>query len=369
MVDSDPIWEEVLSLAARGIYSTSPNPRVGAVLVASDGTVVGRGFHERAGGPHAEVRALAQAGGRARGSTLYVNLEPCAHQGRTPPCSDALVAAGVTRVLASLEDPDPRTSGRGMARLREHGVETAVGGAAEAAARLNEAFLLSAALGRPFVHLKWASSLDGKTAASSRASKWITGAEAREDVLRLREECDAILVGSGTVLADDPRLTRRLGLNRSIHPHRKVVLDGDGLVDAGAGVFSPEEPGEAWLFTCREAADPSLEPFRRRGVRVETRHVGKDGFDLGTVLRRLHELEVRSVLVEGGGETAWTFLAAGLADRVTAYLAPSLIGGSTAPTPLGGEGFPDIARLPRLVGLDVVRLGEDLRVSGRVGLP
>ena len=369
MGEPDLIWEEVLSLAARGTYSTSPNPRVGAVVVTGDGTVVGRGFHERAGGPQAETMALAEAGDRARGATLYVNLEPCAHQGRTPPCSDAVVTAGVARVFASLQDPDPRTSGRGFARLREHGDETAVGGAAEAASRLNEAFLLSAVRGRPFVHLKWASSLDGKTAASSGASKWITGQESRDDGLRLREECDAILVGSGTVRADDPRLTRRLGLNRSILPHRNVVLDGDGRVGVEAAIFSPEEAGESWLFTCRDVADPSLEPFRERGVRVEALTPGKAGFDLREVLLRLHQVEVRSVLVEGGGETAWSFLAAGLADRVTAYVAPSLIGGRAAPTPLGGEGFPDVGMLPRLVGLDVMRLGEDLRISGRVSPP
>ena len=161
------IWKRVLELAERGRYSTSPNPRVGAVIVAADGTVAGEGFHERAGGPHAEVAALREAGVRARGGTLYVNLEPCAHQGRTPPCADQVVAAGVSRVLASIEDPDPRTRGAGIARLRGAGVEVETGGSEAEAARLNEVFLGSVASGRPFVHLKWAMSLDGKTAAST----------------------------------------------------------------------------------------------------------------------------------------------------------------------------------------------------------
>ena len=366
MVDPGVVWRRVLELAGRGRYTASPNPRVGAVLVAPDGTIVGEGFHETAGGPHAEAGALREAGEKARGSTLYVNLEPCAHHGRTPPCAEALVAAGVSRVLAAIEDPDPRTSGKGISRLRGAGIEVEIGAFAAEASRVNEAFLRSVASGRPFVHLKWASSLDGKTASSIGDSKWITGPEARDDSLRLREECDAILVGSGTIRADDPRLTRRLGWNRSVLPHRRIVLDGDASVPAGARVFDSIPGTDVWLVTVRPEGDPSLSSFRDRGVHVVSAAAPEGRFDLGALLAALSRLEVRSLLVEGGGETAWTFLDARLADRVTAFVAPSLIGGRAAPSPLSGEGFPGVSDLPRLDDLEVERVGRDLRITGRV---
>ncbi|HQR46715.1 MAG TPA: bifunctional diaminohydroxyphosphoribosylaminopyrimidine deaminase/5-amino-6-(5-phosphoribosylamino)uracil reductase RibD, partial [Thermoanaerobaculia bacterium] len=283
MTDPEALWARVLELAARGRYSTSPNPRVGALLVDEGGTVVGEGFHDRAGSSHAEVEALRAAGARARGATLLVNLEPCASYGRTPPCTEALIAAGIRRVVCSLEDPDLRTAGRGVGRLREHGIEVDVGASAEAAARLNETFLLSERERRPFVHLKWAASLDGRIATPGGASKWITGEEARTDALRLREEHDAVLVGAGTVLADDPLLTRRLGLNRSIVPHRRLVLDGALRVAPSARVFA-SGPGEAWLVTAAPPDDPRLVPFRTGGVRVESLPGPGEGVDLGALL-------------------------------------------------------------------------------------
>lgn len=363
----DGLWDRLLALAERGRYSTSPNPRVGALVVAAGGEVVGEGWHERAGSPHAEAAALAAAGERARGATVYVNLEPCAHTGRTPPCADALVRAGVARVVASLPDPDPRTSGRGFAALRDAGVEVEVGARRGEAERLNEAFLLSANEGRPFVHLKWAASLDGKTASRTGASRWITGTGAREESMRLREEADAILVGAGTVLADDPLLTRRLGLNRSVVPHRRIVLDGALRSSPSARLFDPALPGEAWLVTARPAGEAAA--FAARGVTVASLPGGGGSVDLAALLARLHALEVRSLLVEGGGETAWGFLAAGLADRVTAFVAPILVGGREAPTPLAGLGAPDLDAVPRLEALEVARFGADLKVTGRVSRP
>lgn len=359
---NEAIWRRVFELAEKGRFGTSPNPRVGAVLVSPDGKVVGEGFHEKAGGPHAEVVALSAAGELSRGSTLHINLEPCAHHGRTPPCVEALIAAGVARVVCSMEDPDPRTAGAGLRRLREAGMDVEVGTGAKDARRLNEAFLLSAVERRPFVHLKWAASLDGKIASVSGASRWITGGESREDAMRLREECDAILVGAETVCLDDPLLTRRLGLNRSIIPHRRLVLDGRGRSDARARVFGGGT--ETWLVTAVDAGDPVLAPFRERGVEVVSL-AGPAGVDLGALLARLHRLEVRSLLVEGGGQTAWSFLSAGLADRVTAYVAPSLIGGSGA-SPISGSGFSDVNRAPRLAELEIERLGADLKISGQV---
>jgi diaminohydroxyphosphoribosylaminopyrimidine deaminase/5-amino-6-(5-phosphoribosylamino)uracil reductase len=373
MTDRHALWERVFALAERGRYSTSPNPRVGALLVDDDGRAVGEGHHDRAGGPHAEVAALAAAGDRARGATLLVNLEPCASRGRTPPCTEALVAAGVRRVLCSLEDPDPRTAGGGVRRLRERGIEVEVGAFVDEAERLNEHFLLSERERRPFVHLKWAASLDGRTAARGGASKWITGVEAREDSLRLREEHDAILVGAGTILADDPLLTRRLGLNRSIVPHRRIVLDGALRVSPAARVFERREGSEAWVVTSAtgegEGETRRFAPFFEKGVEVIALPDGGSGIDLAALLSRLHQLEVRSLLVEGGGKTAWSFLSAGLADRVTAYVAPLLLGGKDAPGPLAGQGFADPTGALRTGPLEITRIGADVRISARLLRP
>jgi diaminohydroxyphosphoribosylaminopyrimidine deaminase/5-amino-6-(5-phosphoribosylamino)uracil reductase len=366
MTDAVGLWARVFELAARGRYSTSPNPRVGALLVDDEGSIVGEGFHERAGEAHAEVEALKAAGEAARGATLLVNLEPCASYGRTGPCTDALVAAGVRRVVCSIEDPDLRTAGRGIRRLLEGGVEVDVGACAVEAEHLNEAFLVSARERRPYVHLKWAASLDGRTATATGASKWITGEAAREDAMRLREEHDAILVGAGTILADDPRLTRRLGLNRSIVPHQRIVLDGALNLAPERRVFDASS-GDVWLVTARPKRDPLLAPFRERRVRVESLPSGADGeVDLAALLRLLHAAEVRSLLVEGGGRTAWTFLKAGLADRVTAYVAPLLIGGRSAPGPLGGSGFPTLESARRLGEIVATPVGESVRLSARL---
>ena len=362
------LWRRVFELAARGRFSTSPNPRVGAVLVDAAGAVVGEGAHERAGDPHAEAVALAAAGARARGATMLINLEPCSHFGRTPPCTEALLAAGVSRVVCSIEDPDPRTAGRGIRRLREHGVDVLVGAFANEAETLNEAFLKSIRDRRPFVHLKWAASMDGRIATRTGDSKWITGEPAREDALLLREECDAILVGAGTVLMDDPLLTRRLALSSAITPHRRLVLDGVLRVPATARVFSAAG-GEVWLATTVPAGDPRLAPFHERGVQVFSRRAARGGVDLGALLGALHALDVRSLLVEGGGITAASFLSAGLVDRVTAYVAPLLVGGAGARSPLAGEGPARLADAHRLAGLDAVRIGADMRLSARIVPP
>ena len=370
MTDLDAAFRRVFELAEKGRYSTSPNPRVGAVVIAPGGEVVGEGWHEQAGRPHAEAVALAEAGSRARGATVVLNLEPCAHEGRTPPCAGALVDAGVARVVFSTLDPDPRTAGKGREWLRGAGVATQTVPFAEEAERLNEPFLVSVRSGRPFVHLKWGASLDGKIATVTGESRWVTGEEARADGMRLREECDAILVGAETVLADDPALTRRAGLNRSIVLHRRVVIDGRLRVSAEARVFSGDAPGEAWLATAVPSSDARLAPFRERGVRVFPLPSGLPGrVDLASLLLELGSRDVRSVLVEGGGETAWGFLAARLADRVTGYHAPLLLGGTRAPTALAGAGSARLADAPRLAGLEVAPLGDGYRVTGRVSWP
>ena len=327
---------------------------VGAVLVR-DGEIVGSGWHRQVGGPHAEVEALREAGERARGATLYVTLEPCAHHGRTPPCADAVIAAGISRVVACHADPDPRVSGRGFARLREAGIEVEVGILIEEAVRLNLRFLVAATLQRPEVTLKWAMSLDGKIATATGDSRWISSPKARQWSLGLREEHDAILVGSGTVLADDPRLDRRLGLASG--PNVRVILDRRLRTPPEATLLTV--PGPVLIYT-QSTDQERREALIAKGAEVVT----LDAVEPGAVLTALYACGVRSLLVEGGGEVLSSFVASGQFDRVMVNCAPLLIGGKDAPTPLGGEGFQALASAARLEGLEVRRQGGDLLMAG-----
>ena len=316
---------------------------------------MGSGWHRQVGGPHAEVEALAEAGERARGATLYVTLEPCAHHGRTPPCADAVVAAGVARVVACHGDPDPRVGGRGFARLREAGIEVEVGILAEEAVRLNLQFLVAATLKRPAVTLKWAMSLDGKIATVTGSSHWISSPQARRWSLALREEHDAILVGSGTVLADDPRLDRRLKL--AVGPNLRVILDRRLRTPPEATLFTV--PGPVLIYT--QSADRGrCEALVAKGTEVAQ----LAAVEPEAVLADLYNRGVRSVLVEGGGEVHASFVAAGLYDQVKVDCAPLLIGGKGAPAPLGGLGVANLDKAPRLDELKTRRQGSDLILTG-----
>ncbi len=322
-----------LALAEGGRRTASPNPLVGCVLVR-DGEVVGEGWHARAGGPHAEIAALRTAGARARRATCCVTLEPCSHTGRTGPCTTALLEAGVSRVVVALADPDPRAAG-GAAVLRAAGVDVAVGLLADEAAEQNRVFLHGVATGRPYVVLKTAVSLDGRIAAADGTSRWITGPAARRRAHELRAESDAVVVGSGTVLADDPELTVRLGDPDAPQPLR-VVLDGRGRV-----------PGSA-----RALADPAL-------------HVtGAPAHDLRGVLAELWAREVRSVLVEGGASVAGAFVRARLADALRAPVAPLLLGEAGRPL-LSGDGIATLASAPRFTTVAADRAGDDVLLALR----
>jgi diaminohydroxyphosphoribosylaminopyrimidine deaminase/5-amino-6-(5-phosphoribosylamino)uracil reductase len=385
--DPIPHLRRALALASRGRYRVAPNPRVGAVVVRHDGIpdgeVVGEGFHARAGAPHAERVALDAAGERARGATLYVTLEPCAHQGRTPPCTEAVLEAGIARVVACHRDPNPEVDGGGFERLREAGVEVEHGWLVEEAVCLNLAFLTAAVHRRPAVTLKWAMSLDGKIATATGESRWISSPEARRGSLDLREEHDAILVGSNTVLADDPRLTRRPlagdersepgegGTARAPDPNVRVILDRRLRLSPTARLF--EEDGPVLIYT--RGAGPGgspPEPDLQRAARqraLESR--GAEVVALpdqatapAAVLTDLWRRGIRSVLVEGGGEIHSAFVAADLYDRVLVDVGPVLVGGWAAPGPLGGEGFTELARAPRLESLEVRRRGEDVLIEG-----
>ncbi len=362
--EADRRWlARALRLAERGRCGTAPNPRVGCVLVR-DGEAVGEGWHRRAGLPHAEAEALAAAGARARGATCYVNLEPCAHHGRTPPCAEALIAAGVARVVACHRDPNPAVEGGGFERLRAAGIAVESGLLAEEAVRLNLAFLTAAVHGRPAVTLKWAMSLDGRIATAGGESQWISSPPARRWALGLREEHDAVLVGSGTALADDPMLTRRLGLAPG--PGARVVLDRRLRLSPTARMLTeapPAEGGAVLVYTrARSRAAGSI------GRRSALEAAGATVVELAdpepaAVLADLHRRGIQSVLVEGGGEVLAAFATDGLFDRVEAVAAPRLIGGAGAPGPLGGAGAATLAGAVRLECLRARRRGPDLILS------
>jgi diaminohydroxyphosphoribosylaminopyrimidine deaminase / 5-amino-6-(5-phosphoribosylamino)uracil reductase len=320
---------------------------------------VGSGWHRQVGGPHAEIEALREAGDRARGATLFVTLEPCSHHGRTPPCADAVVAAGIARVVACHGDPNPKVAGRGFARLREAGIEVESGFLVEEAVRLNLPFLTANVLGRPEVTLKWAMSLDGRIATATGQSQWISSPEGRRWALALREEHDAILVGSGTVLADDPRLDRRLGL--AAGPNLRVVLDRRLRTPPEARLFTVEGPV---LIYTQLTDHPRIEALGKRGAEVVTLPI----VEPGAVLADLYSRGVQSLLIEGGGEVLSSFVMSGLYDRVMVDCAPLLIGGKGAPGPLAGEGFAELAAAARLEGFKTERRGGDVILTAyRVG--
>jgi diaminohydroxyphosphoribosylaminopyrimidine deaminase/5-amino-6-(5-phosphoribosylamino)uracil reductase len=352
-----------LALAARGVGLTSPNPAVGAVLVRGQ-RVVGEGAHLRAGGPHAEAVALAAAGDRARGATCYVTLEPCAHFGRTPPCVEALIDAGVARVVVACRDDNPRVDGRGLARLEAAGVAVTVGVGEPEARDLNRAFFLAMREGRPHVTLKAALTLDGKIAAADGTSQWITGEAARLEGHRLRFAADALLVGIGTVLADDPRLTVRHPELPPKEPLR-VVVDSRLRIPASARLLQSGDPGRAVIACVAPAPPGPAARLRAEGARVLELPDDGGRVDVRALLGALRDLEVLAVLVEGGGELAGALLDAGLVDRVAFFVAPRLLGGRDAPGPAGGRGRA-LKDAVVLANVTTRRLAEDLLVEGDV---
>lgn len=358
----EAFMRRALDLARSVLGRTSPNPAVGAVVVR-DGRVVGEGATQPPGGAHAEVVALRQAGAAARGATLYVTLEPCGHQGRTPPCSQAIIAAGIARVVTATEDPNPLTSGRGPAALRAAGITVEVGLCEAAARELNEAYVCYITTGRPFTLAKVAMSLDGKIATASGESRWISGPAARQRVHEWRDVSDAIMVGAGTILADDPALTTRLpGTERPPHHPLRVIVDARGRIPLTARVLSPDLPGRTLVATTAFAGDAWLAALRAQGA--ETLVLPADGglVDLAALWRALGQREVTSVLLEGGATLLASAVAAGLVDKLAVFIAPKLIGGREAPGPLGGPGWARLADAPGLRFARVELMGEDVLV-------
>ena len=373
-----------LALARRGLFTAHPNPRVGCVLVR-DGEIVGEGWHRRAGEPHAEALALDAAGARARGATAYVSLEPCCHHGRTPPCTTALIEAGVVRVVAAARDPDPRVEGRGFERLRAGGIEAVLTDSsqlAQAATELNTGFFTRVARGRPFVRLKLAASLDGRTALPDGTSRWITGEEARRDVQRWRARAGALFTGSGTVLADDPRLTIRpaeldckdtgAGPEAPPDPEHllRVVLDSRLRTPLGATLFA--SPAPVLVATGSEAAARGgrADALRAAGAEVLATQAGEAAragngrpgrADPHALLRLLGEREINEVLVECGPTLAGALVEGGLVDELLLYLAPTLLGSGSRPL-VELPAPADMASRAVLRILESESIGDDLRV-------
>lgn len=358
--------EQALSLARLALGQVSPNPAAGAVVVSND-VVVGQGYTQPPGSCHAEVSALKQAGDGARGGTMYVTLEPCCHYGRTPPCTKAIIAAGITEVHLATLDPNPLVSGRGKEELEREGIRVYVGEHEGDAAQVNEAYIKFITTGMPFVTAKFAISLDGKIATKSGDSKWITGPEARRYVHNLRYTADAIMVGVNTVLADDPQLTARSGGGRGgsarVQPLR-VIVDSKGRTPLTARVFS--EPGKTLLALGRFVAPEEKKDLAQASVELLELPSAEGRVDLDKLLKTLGEREVTSVLVEGGGTLLGSLFDLGLVDKVVAFIAPIIIGGKEAKTAVGGEGVDKMVDSISLERVSQGKFDSDLMVSGYV---
>lgn len=352
------LMSHALLLAAKGSGQVSPGPLVGCVIASSEGDVLGEGFYVYEQLKHAETYALEQAGARAKRATAYVSLEPHAHHGRTPPCTDALIKAGIARVVVPVEDPNPKVSGKGFAHLRSAGLEVTVGLLSREAERLNEKYFHFMRTGRPFVHLKLASSLDGKIATRTGDSRWITGAESRARVQELRHEYDAILIGAGTARSDDPLLTDRSQKKRR-KPLVRVILDEKLEISAESKLIQTADESPVLIF----AGDSSAESGScARGVEVV--RDAANGRDLTLVLAELGKREIQSVLVEGGANVAGKFLDARLVNKVSFFIAPKIIGGSDAPTAVGGQGARKLAEGIELQDVEVTQRGQDVEFTG-----
>jgi diaminohydroxyphosphoribosylaminopyrimidine deaminase/5-amino-6-(5-phosphoribosylamino)uracil reductase len=357
MTDTD-FMRLALQIAESVNGRTWPNPMVGAVVV-KEGRIVGMGAHLKAGEPHAEVHALNMAGEAAKGGTIYVTLEPCSHHGRTPPCADRVIQSGVSRVVIAMLDPNPLVAGQGAERIREAGIQVDIGLLEEEARRLNEEWLVAIAMQRPFVWMKAAMTLDGKIATETGDSRWITNGESRQQVHRMRDRADAILVGIGTVLADNPHLTTRLpGEGRN--PIR-IVLDTHLRIPETSNILNKEA---STIIACGLNADShKINRLRQTGAEIIELEMTDRGVNLRQLMKELFKRGITLLLVEGGARIHGSFLKERLIDKVTMFVAPKLIGGS-GPTPVGGPGFSRMGDAVELQNIDVEMFGDDVAITG-----
>jgi len=358
--------QQALSLAKLALGEVSPNPAVGA-LVVKDGEIIGQGYTQPPGCSHAEVMALNQAGGKASGGVLYVTLEPCCHHGRTPPCTQAIIAAGIAEVHVAMLDPNPLVSGKGESELAREDIKTYVGEHEDEAKEINEAYTKFITTGMPFVTAKFAVSLDGKIATKGGDSQWISGDEARKYVHYLRYTADAIMTGANTVIADDPHLTCRYGGKGGEVKKQplRVIVDGRGRTPPTAQVFS--EPGKALLATGKSFEPEKKESFTKAGAELLELPLGEGLVDLERLLKTLGERDVTSILVEGGGVLLGSLFDHKLIDKVIAFIAPIIIGGEEAKAAVAGRGVDKVIDAIKLERVKVEKSGEDLMISGYVG--
>ncbi|HHT27857.1 MAG TPA: bifunctional diaminohydroxyphosphoribosylaminopyrimidine deaminase/5-amino-6-(5-phosphoribosylamino)uracil reductase RibD [Firmicutes bacterium] len=371
MRKQDEKWMRLaLELAAKGKGKTSPNPLVGAVVV-KDGALIGSGFHPKAGEPHAEVFALHEAGAEAQGATLYVTLEPCAHFGRTPPCTNQVINAGIRRVAVAMIDPNPRVSGRGVERLQRAGIDVQVGLLEEDARQLNASYITYMTKQRPHVIWKAATTLDGKVATRTGASRWITGVAARELVHQVRSQTDAIMVGIGTVLQDDPELTARLqdGDATSLKQPMRIIVDSTLRIPLQARCLNPRLPGQAIVATTSAAPTDKLNALRNIGIKVWQGAPQRGKVDMVGLLRDLAAMQITSVLLEGGPTLAGSMLDARLIDECMIFIAPKLFGGEQAPHLLGGQGVALPKEAAEISHLKWRQIDTDLLVTGLLKWP
>ncbi|HMF90718.1 MAG TPA: bifunctional diaminohydroxyphosphoribosylaminopyrimidine deaminase/5-amino-6-(5-phosphoribosylamino)uracil reductase RibD [Candidatus Angelobacter sp.] len=374
--DDEHYMRQALELARQGTALASPNPRVGAIVVSAKGEVTSRGFHTYDGVKHAEVIALEEAGAKARGATLYLNLEPCSHQGRTGPCADAVIAAGVRRVVAAMADPNPLVAGKGFEKLRAAGITVETGLLEGEARRLNESFACYIRTRRPLVTLKSGMTLDGKIApppgesplpsalgAGGATGGWITSSEARTHVQQLRHESDAIMVGVGTIVADDPLLTDRTGLPRR-RPLLRVVLDSRLRLSVDSRLVKTAH--DDVLVFCSFAEENKKKELEGRGIRVEQMPLGTSNGrpDLQVIAARLGQMEITSLLIEGGALVNWAALASGIVDKVFLYYAPKILAGTGSVPFAGGAGYQRLSEAAQVHDIALHRFGEDFAVEG-----
>ena len=364
MPEQDEVFmQRALDLAAKALGRTSPNPAVGAVIVRG-GRVIGEGFHRRAGLPHAEVEALQRVNGTARGATLYVNLEPCAHHGRTPPCAEALIAAGLKRVVVGIVDPNPLVRGRGLRRLRQAGIAVTTGILREECERLNEDFAVFIRTGRPLVTLKLAASLDGRIATASGDSHWISGERSRRLVHELRNRADAVLVGAETVRVDDPQLTCRV---RGGRDPLRVILDGRLTISPAARVCTQRSTAATLVVTTAESGQGEKRRLlEQQGVEILCLPGDQGRVPLRPLLEALGRRGVKHVLIEGGGQVAAAALAEGVVDKVLFFYGPLLLGSESRPM-IGPLGIDRVAAGLKLHTIELGRLGDDVLVTAYVG--
>jgi diaminohydroxyphosphoribosylaminopyrimidine deaminase/5-amino-6-(5-phosphoribosylamino)uracil reductase len=356
----DRFWmKRALRLAEKGRGRTSPNPVVGAVLV-KDHRVLAEGYHVRAGEAHAEIVALQRAGAKARGATLYINLEPCTHYGKTPPCAPEVIRSGVKRVVIGMEDPNPLVKGRGIKSLRRAGLQVEVGVLEEESRRLNEAFCKYVVASEPFVILKLAATLDGKIATRRGEARWISSEASRRFVHRMRDQVDGVIVGVGTVLRDDPLLTARIQGARD--PHR-IILDSHLRTPEEARVIRGT-PAKTTIVTTGNAPRKKIERLEKRGVHLLTCSAEGDRIDLRSLLRRLGTMGMTSVMVEGGSRVSGSFLDKGLVDKLVLFFSPKVIGDPEALGMFGGKGVADLKDAIPVKDLRVRRIGGDILVEG-----